>query len=92
MAELKLRIDDMTKAGIQKLARKKGISMNEYVDTLLRDHVLAPDRRALEDKYAKTLREVAAAYQNLVGCLKNSIDQGNELTARYAELLNKITR
>jgi antitoxin component of RelBE/YafQ-DinJ toxin-antitoxin module len=92
MAELKLRIDDMTKTGIQQMAKKKGVSMNEYVDVLLRDHLQTPAQYAREDMYDKTIRQLSDTYQKVVQILEQKLGQYAEVIARNTDALDEVRR
>lgn len=68
-------LDPEVKAKLEKMARKKGVSLNKYVTNILSDYVVNPTVKAQEEKFSNLVKDMTGLYQSLLTSTKEVISE-----------------
>ena len=68
-------LDPEVKAKLEKMARKKGLSLNKYVTNFLSDYVVNPTVKAQEEKFSNLVKDMTGLYQSLLTSTKEVISE-----------------
>lgn len=80
-------LDPEVKAKLEKMAKKKGLSLNKYVTNILSDYVVNPTVKAQEEKFSNLVKDMTGLYQSLLTSTKEVI---SENTLVLQEVKEKI--
>lgn len=82
-------IDPDIKLKLERQARRKKLSLNKYVKTILEDYALNPEIRNVDDKYRQFVDKILLQYQSDFQKTKEVLEENTYLLEKIEDLLRQ---